>query len=202
MDPAVVSSVTGLLSLLFQFGTAQISKCLKSKLCRRQAVVLSEGKSTLARNLVSLTNDDLHIVDCEEECLASLPDDKRKALTKLNMDKNFIQANRLLQVYVRDYVKNFEKEFAGSQVLYLVSNVALARFLNISPLLTFLAVPTSEFVDVIQSDMGQLEKLQFNQERSDALLKAGRSKNKVIGFASWDDLTNAIKKMYGLGTRL
>ena len=103
---------------------------------------------------------------------------------------------------MRDYVRQFEKEFAGSQVLYLVSNVALARFLNISPLLTFLAVPTSEFVDVIQTDMGQLEKLQFNQERSDALLKAGRSKNKVIAFANWDELTMSIKKMYGLGTRL
>jgi len=202
MDAPTITVGTGLLSLLFQYGNQMMTKWLKGKLCKKQAIVLSEGKSTLARNLVSLSDENFHICDAEEECLASLPDDKRKALTKLNIDKNFIQANRLLQVYVRDYCREFEKEFAGSRILYLVSNIGLARFLGISPVLTFVAVPTSDFVDTIQADMGQLEKLQFNQERSEALLKSGRSKNKAIPFNSWESLTEAVRRMYGLGVRL
>lgn len=202
MEPAVISSATGLGSLLFQYAVQKFTKCLKSKLCKRQAIILSEGKSTLARSLVSLSNDDFHVCDAEEECLASLPEDKRKALTKLNIDKNFNQANRLLQVYVREYVRNFEKEFSGCQVLYLLSNVQMAKFLNINPVLTFIAVPTSEFVDTMKSDMGQLEKLQLDQERSEALQKSGRTKNKVLAFSSWDELTSTVKKMYGLGSRL
>lgn len=202
MEAVASSSASGLLGLIFQYATSRATRWFKSQLCRRQAIVLSEGKSTLCRNLISISNEDFHICDAEAECLATLTDDKRKALSKLNLEKDFTQASRLLQVYVREYVRGFEKEYAGCQVLYLLSSIALARFLNINPALTYVAVPTSEFVDVIQIEMGQMEKLQFNQERSEALMKSGNTKNKVLPFGSWEELTETIKRMYGLGNRL
>lgn len=201
MDPPALAAASTLGNIALELLTKAAVGCLRKKLLQMTAVVLSQGKSTLTRTLLT-GSDNIHVLDLEEECRATLTDERKRALAKLDMDKNVVQSERLLQTYCKEYLNLFRANHRGDRVVILCSSCAMAKFVGVPEAATLVAVPTSEFASSIKEKLGQLDALTYDQERSEMLKRSGKSKNKLITFCSWDGLTEQLKAMYGLNERL
>lgn len=201
MDPPTLAAASSLSNIACELLSKAAVGCLRRKLLQKTAVVLTLGKSTLARTLLT-GSDNVHVLDLEEECRATLTDERKRALAKLDMDKNTVQSERLLQTYCKEYLILFQANHKGDRVVILCSSCAMAKFVGVPEAATLVAVPTSEFAASIKEKLGQVDALTYDQERSEMLKRTGKSKNKLVTFSSWEGLSDQLKSMYGLNERL
>ncbi len=146
----------------------------------------SGGKTTLVKQLQS--RDNSLIVDWEEYLKLNIPKEDADRICALQDRGEQVSANLILYPLARDALKELKKRFRFKRIIIITSDLKLLDYMGIKTKLVL--APTSDFFTLIQSRIDSQEEKAINDaSRTDILLA---SKNKLVPYASWDQLRDVV----------
>lgn len=166
-----------------------------------EALIIQVGRKALCERLYSLSDMHFQCVDVEAETLASLSEERRALMKRIQAEDTPVLYARMLSIYARAYVKTLKNTFRETRFLFLVSSFQLAKdACCVKKSRTRVAVPSRKFNSELKLVMGVKEQAVFETTQLESVRLA--SPKKLIIFDSWNMLVYNATQAYGLSVRL
>jgi hypothetical protein len=166
-----------------------------------EALIIQVGRKALCERLYSLADMHFQCVDVEAETLASLSEDRRALMKRIQAEDTPTLYARLLSIYARAYIKTLKNTFLQTRFLFLVNSYQMARdACCVGKSRTRVAVPSRKFNSELKLVMGPKEQAVFETTQLESVRLTTPSR--MIVFDSWNMLVYNVTQAYGLSVRL